>query len=138
MKRLSGIFAFACLMATAGSVSLRAQSITQTFTFPSTATDVNGVATNRTFKFFQSAGAPAGAILDTVTVRTQLSQTLTSQTVSAGATAQTLAFQTATTINITGTAPLADRLALAAGLPFQAVLFSVGDGVTQYLNVPAN
>lgn len=96
------------------SVTANAASIVQTFNMPSTPTDISGGTGTDTFNYFQSAGAPFGAVLTGVTVRISVTETLQALSVTNNdlSNPQTFAYISYSNITPVGTAPAADKTLL--------------------------
>ncbi|MBN8889381.1 MAG: hypothetical protein BGP12_02475 [Rhodospirillales bacterium 70-18] len=106
------------LAVAAMSGTAHAVPITQTFTMAITPTDITGTLGLGTFNYFQSAGAPSGAVLNSVQLRLFVTETMTSLSVSNSDPNNSHTFQYVTYSNITpiGTAPTADKTALNTAL----------------------
>jgi len=95
-------------------VPMLAQTITQTGTFAPGAADVLQKHDGSHVQFFQSAGAPAGAVLDSVSVSVSFTET-----VGASRTRRNdaiLHLQTTAHFSIGGSLPVATENTLRAGL----------------------
>lgn len=129
-----------CLIAGAGLAG--ADTITQTYTFGTTDTDVTAAQTSASFNYFESAGAPVGAQLQSVDISVSLNVTLSSLNVynldeTLNAATENFSYLAYTGLDFYSTGPTAEASALAAGVPSFVVLFSIGggqDGATQQIN----
>jgi uncharacterized repeat protein (TIGR01451 family) len=106
-------------LALAGSAMLSAQTITQTLTFGTaahpTATNVTEAQTTQTFNFFQSSGAPADAVLDSVSITVDIHELATSLRIDETAAATALSFLELSNLTLNGTIP--DLASLKATFP---------------------
>jgi hypothetical protein len=107
MKRL--LVTFGALAAMSAS-SLFGGQIVQEFSLGSTPTDITGSVGTFTFKDFLSAGAPAGAILNSVTLEMVIGEQLTNLTVTNTASnSNTFEYTTTSNVTILGTLNVTDR-----------------------------
>ncbi len=119
------------------AVSSAAQ-ITQTFNMPQTPTDISGGLGTGTFNYFQSAGAPFGAVLTSVDLRISITETLQSLSVTNNDQNNSQNFSYLSYSNVTpvGTAPNADKtalnLALAANGGINGDVDLIDTGVVNY------
>jgi len=111
---------------------LSANSISDTATFGPTSTDVTFGNTSSALTYFQStAGYAAGDQLTSVELLLSITETVTSlsfSNISNPQTTQDFSYQTTAKFQVNGTAPTADVNSLAAGLPFEDILYSIGSG----------
>lgn len=111
--------AIASIVALAAAAGFaQAAPIVQTFNMPVTSTDISGVLGTGTFNYFQSAGAPSGAILDSVQLRISVTEHLNSLEVTNTDpnNQQTLRYVTYSNIFVVGSAPGADKTALKSAI----------------------
>jgi MYXO-CTERM domain-containing protein len=111
-------FAVASIVALVVAGAAQATPITQTFTMPVTATDISGSLGTGTFNYFQSAGAPMGAILTSVELRIQVQENLRALSVTNNDpnNQQTFRYVTYSNIFVVGSAPAADKTLLKTAI----------------------
>ncbi len=99
---------------------LHAAQVVQTFSMPLTPTDITGSLGTGTFDYFQSSGAPFGAVLTSVGLRIEVTETLQSLSVTNNDAnnSQTFSYISYSNLGVVGTAPNVDK----ASLDFQLFL----------------
>ncbi len=110
-SRWIGILAALALLPAVYGSNANAGQIVQTFNMLSTPTDISGSLGTGTFNYFQSAGAPVDAVLDSVELRIEVAETVSLLTVKNNDqnNSQTFSYVSYSNIGVVGTAPNADK-----------------------------
>jgi hypothetical protein len=140
------LFSSAAGLASANTITtFGTNSITQTFTYASAPTDATQAQTTGNFSYFQSAGAPVGAVLQDVKLTYSLDVTIssldfTNLDTTINAAVENFTYLSYVGFDAFGTLPSGDLTRLTQGLPSKAVpvyLYSLGDqpnGLTQEID----
>jgi hypothetical protein len=113
VRSIAAVASFAFLSA----VTIAA-TITQTFNMPVNPTDITGMTGVGTFNYFQSASPPPLSVLNSVTLRITVVESLQSLTVTNNdlSNPQTFSYVSYSNVTPTGTAPAPDQTALNLAL----------------------